>query len=357
MSMGVLLQWLYVRLMRRKTVTGVVTLLFAALLVAYNMWRPDAPVQKAILNQTYINISHRIMKDYASNSRNIPLLLLFTTFHPTLPKSHIFENTLRNWALLRPIVQPVMFYDTDLNRKWKERLKSLGWGLVPIPKPNAYDLPVLRFLFETAIDMYPAHYYGYANGDVLFDESLVLTLHALYQHPVIEDFFLIGRRINYPIPTGHQFYNLAEVRQYAGRDQAEMFIKEAQDYFITTKGGIPWDNIPSFVVGRVGYDNWLVSYAMQNGPVVIDGTNTLLCLHQTGSDGIYSGSKTKRLRTYNLDKVPRGFNYGLGTTDCALWFSRFSRRTTAIVFRRRSSKYCYGHQNTYFENQDLSLSD
>ena len=33
----------------------------------------------------------------------------------------------------------------------------------------------------------------------------------------------------------------------------------AVDYFITTRDGFPWASVPKVVVGRVGYDNWMVS--------------------------------------------------------------------------------------------------
>ena len=36
------------------------------------------------------------------------------------------------------------------------------------------------------------------------------------------------------------------------------FVTDAQDFFIVGKDSYPWSEIPDFVVGRVGYDNWLV---------------------------------------------------------------------------------------------------
>ena len=38
------------------------------------------------------------------------------------------------------------------------------------------------------------------------------------------------------------------------------FVTDAQDYFIAGKDSYPWSEIPDFVVGRVGFDNWLVSF-------------------------------------------------------------------------------------------------
>ena len=30
------------------------------------------------------------------------------------------------------------------------------------------------------------------------------------------------------------------------------------DYFISTNNGYPWADIPKVIIGRDGYDNWLV---------------------------------------------------------------------------------------------------
>ena len=32
----------------------------------------------------------------------------------------------------------------------------------------------------------------------------------------------------------------------------------SEDYFITTSNGFPWKRLPKVVVGRLGYDNWMV---------------------------------------------------------------------------------------------------
>lgn len=44
-----------------------------------------------------------------SSSSDEPLLCLFTTFKPSSSKFKIYENVLRNWALLGPRVQPILF--------------------------------------------------------------------------------------------------------------------------------------------------------------------------------------------------------------------------------------------------------
>ncbi len=40
----------------------------------------------------------------------------------------------------------------------------------------------------------------------------------------------------------------------------------------------------------MGYDNWLVSYAIDNGITVVDVSKTVQAVHQTGWDGNYASS-------------------------------------------------------------------
>ena len=37
----------------------------------------------------------------------------------------------------------------------------------------------------------------------------------------------------------------------------------AIDYFITTRNGYPCEVVPNFVIGKSGYDNWLLQKAVE----------------------------------------------------------------------------------------------
>ena len=66
---------------------------------------------------------------------------------------------------------------------------------------------------------------------------------------------------------------------------AKPFQDDAQDFFIVTRNGFPWDSIPDFIIGRPAYDNWLVDYVYHNGIDGVDVTKTVHAIHQTGTDG------------------------------------------------------------------------
>ncbi len=289
---------------------------------------PDVNVRKFVMEESYLPKMKSILEERGKKMQNdsIPLLVLFTTMHVTEGQSNIYRNTLQTWPLLKPLVKPVLLY-TSLELAWQEEAKRLGWELLQI-KQTFGGLPILRHMWLDVMSNFQAHYYAYANADILFDESLILTLISI--GPSLQDKapFIVGRRTNYPMKGSEQVDSLQGVRHLARRNTAELFTKHGEDYFITTSTGFPWKDIPDFVIGRVGYDNWLVSYAIQNYFYVIDATNTVLCLHQTGMDGNYAGFSHKYLNNINKELANSDFPYTLGKTDCAKVVTTFRSDTT-----------------------------
>lgn len=89
----------------------------------------------------------------------------------------------------------------------------------------------------------------------------------------------MGRRVNYdnqditPIPAG-----IAQQDEYINRRAKEgyLFQTDAEDYFIFTKNTLPWNVIKDVIIGRPGYDNYLVDYVYYHryGISLIDTTNS-----------------------------------------------------------------------------------
>ena len=291
---------------------------------------PDVNVRKFVMEESYLPKMKSILEERGKKMQNdsIPLLVLFTTMHVTEGQSNIYRNTLQTWPLLKPLVKPVLLYTSlELPVSWQEEAKRLGWELLQI-KQTFGRLPILRPMWLDVMSNYKAHYYAYANADILFDESLALTLISI--GPLLQDKapFIVGRRTNYPMTGSEQVDSLQAVRHLASRNLAKLFTEHGQDYFITTSTAFPWKDIPDFVIGRVGYDNWLVSYAIQNYLYVIDATNTVLCLHQSGTDGNYAGFTHKYLLNINKELANGDSLYiKLGKTDCAKVITTFHNDT------------------------------
>ena len=172
-------------------------------------------------------------------------------------------------------------------------------------------MPVLRSMFlhaQTINEITP--FYGYANGDILFDRDLVTTLEALkHGHDRFKQILVTGQRTDYNFKSDQELRSLSTVSRLASA--GKLHTSNAQDYFITTHSGFPWESIPDFVVGRVGYDTWLVATAINKNFSVIDVTATVTALHQTGRDGNIKRDLDDKNIHYHL---PGKFDYSDGLT-------------------------------------------
>jgi len=146
---------------------------------------------------------------------------------------------------------------------------------------------------------------AYCNGDIVFTKSLVQTLLAVRRlwTPVIaagarNGVLLVGRRTNVDIEHSTILHDDPSVESMS--ETGFLFNSDAQDYFIYSRGARNWAMMPEFVVGRPGYDNWLVDDAWRDESMdVIDVTRTLLAVHLTASDGNSAGHREASDKSYN----------------------------------------------------------
>lgn len=296
--------------------------------------------------------------------KNMKYLTIFTTMRDTPDKEEIHNNTIRNWVSLMPFVQPILYIEGNASGI-HIRARNAGWKLRPVPRLN-HGIPVFKAMYEDALSVMDTPYYAYANADILFDNSLVDTLSSLYESNIIDENFkwtaregsvkpnattaqldkrpatggllLIGRRTNVNITDIHRSpLSLKDTAKAYG----SLFVTNAQDYFITTKNGLPWSLIPELVIGRVGYDNWLVAETLDWKITTIDMSSVLLAIHQTGSDGNLAGWSTED-ETLCLNRVMVSpFDYRPGHTKCCRWVAERDVTGTIRIFRRRNiSKDC-----------------
>ena len=103
----------------------------------------------------------------------------------------------------------------------------------------------------------------------------------------------------------------------------------SEDFFFFTKDTFDWENIPDFVVGRVGWDSWLTQWALDHGVDVIDTTQLLHVSHLTGEVcspclARVHGSGRSLLRPpkalpYKLLRPPKALPYKLLRPPEARW--------------------------------------
>ena len=270
------------------------------------------------------------------------LLTLFTTVSKTEATKPIFMHTLQNWAKFKPVFTPVLFTN-DVSVESKTVAIEAGWTVLNVSKSAPNGLPILKYMFKDAMATFNSKYYGFANADILFTHNLVTTLTVLdYSNLSKNRTFMSGQRTNVVGVSDTEaasFHNISTASQARGT----LFQTSAEDYFITGKG-YNWNEGPDVVIGSLGYDNWLVFEARAEHNSAIDGTQTVLAVHQSLNNTSLYQSHLKDTALYNKGLIRtflRGLDppYPKGFTECLELYTMIEDGHV-VVRERKVNDYC-----------------
>jgi hypothetical protein len=115
-------------------------------------------------------------------------------------------------------------------------------------------------------------------------------------------FLMAGRRWDVEIPGPVNFEASSWENDLDGLARKTNRPRPAQwiDYFLFSKG-LYYKQIPEFVIGRPGWDNWLLWYPLSQGVPVIDASSEVVAVHQNhdygyhpdGEKGVWQGEEAQ----------------------------------------------------------------
>ena len=154
-----------------------------------NLTRKIPPVtqSKYIVNQDHLELVNnctfwnvtdfKVTQICSPVKRDDVLVTMFTTMHDSRKNHYLYENVLYLHSWLQPRVQPMLFVSSP--KEEEELVKdacTMGWHVLTAPTCDRNKLPVLKNMFLAAQKVQKSTFYCYANGDIIFDESLIKTL-------------------------------------------------------------------------------------------------------------------------------------------------------------------------------------
>ena len=134
---------------------------------------------------------------------------------------------------------------------------------------------------------------------------------------------VIGRRHDVPV-TNETLYLPGDVEN-AASSKGTLHPPYGIDYFAVAGNHYPWHHVPDLVIGRPGYDNFLVATATLYNVSVVDATDTVVALHQTDMDGNGAGHFSKN-NNYNrkiIRKYPTVYRV-CWRTDCTRYKTKLA---------------------------------
>jgi len=208
----------------------------------------------------------------------------------------IQRNAINSWLKLSPKPNIILFgiENEDIKNEFND--KNITY--LPIKDYNEYETPYINKIFESAIENSTTDALCYVNSDIILFNDFPKTVANLIAN---KKYFGVGRRYNVEIQEILNFNDQNKIRNHY-LNSTDLDIYTGSDYFIFNKHSIK--NIPSFLIGRTCWDNWLMYYAAKNKLNLTDCSSEIECLHQKHD---YSHIKTNTNNHYK--GIEREYNF------------------------------------------------
>lgn len=182
-------------------------------------------------------------------------------------------NAINSWRRLTPKCEIILFGGGPGISPW---LRHTGIVHVSDVPRSGHGTPLLAEVFNKAREFATGQVMMFSNCDMLYFDDLYQAL-SLVQ---LDRFMLCGRRWDYDLPEEIPFDDSdrwEKVRAVRG-SEGRMHGPAGLDFFIFPRS-MEFD-MPPFVVGRPGWDSWLLWKMRDSGIPVIDGTAVITAIHQ-----------------------------------------------------------------------------
>ena len=150
---------------------------------------------------------------------------------------------------------------------------------LPEVETSKTNIPYISSIFEIAETHIHTPYYVYSNSDILLDNSALPKLRNFLRLSKFENFLLTARRRNIPLSETINYTqeDWSEHLRTVDANQGTWDQPYAIDFFFMNKGWLK--NIPPLLVGRAGWDNWMLHNAQKHMISIIDASDYIRLYH------------------------------------------------------------------------------
>ena len=215
------------------------------------------------------------------------LLTLFSAPKPfTNPHiAMIQRNAIKSWTLLPDVEVILLGEETGL----AEAAKELGVKHLPNVARNESGTPLISSMFQLARENSNSELLCIINADmILMPDFVEATLES--NSLLLQKFVLLSQRWDYDIASPLDFAEGWESRlRESVRKQNQLHRPAGSDFFLFPKSC--YQDIPNFIIGRAGWDNWMIYKARSEKWPVIDCTPSVMIVHQNHDYSHLPGGK------------------------------------------------------------------
>ncbi len=206
----------------------------------------------------------------------MPLLTLFSAPKPfTHPHIAVIQrNAVRSWVALGEEVEVFLVGDED---GIGQASAECGAGWLPDVRRNEAGTPLVSSIVDLARRAGRAPLLAYVNADVMLLPDFIPAARQVSAQ--LERFLLIGQRWDLDVRAALDFGPGWDARLRADlHARGRLHQPAGSDYFLFPAA--VFTETPDFAIGRAGWDNWMIYQARRQGWPVVDGTPSLVVIHQ-----------------------------------------------------------------------------
>ena len=216
----------------------------------------------------------------------MPLITLFSAPKPfTNPHiAMIQRNAIKSWTLLPDVEVILLGEEIGL----AEVAKELGVKHLPAVARNKSGTPLISSMFQLARENSNSDLLCIINADMVLMPDFVEA--ARRSRMLRDKYVLLSQRWDYDITKPINFAAGWESQLVeAVRKQNQLHRPAGSDFFLFPKAC--YADIPNFIIGRAGWDNWMIYKARAEKWAVIDCTPSVMIVHQNHDYSHLPGGK------------------------------------------------------------------
>lgn len=203
------------------------------------------------------------------------MVTIFTIPKPFIdPHINIIQrNAIESWTLLRPQCDVALIGNDEGVAQVAE---EFNLPHLPQVRCNEFGTPLFDSAFRLAHRFNQDNILLYLNADIILPPEFA----KIFQYLPSDNFLVVGQRWDLDVKNLIDYSNKSW--DVILRDSLRRFGKihppAGSDYFIFRYES--FKNIPSFAVGRIGWDNWMIYEARRKKFAAIDATEFAAAIHQ-----------------------------------------------------------------------------
>jgi hypothetical protein len=271
------------------------------------------------------------------------MLTVFSTPKPFAGHIDVIQrNAILSWQRLHPDIEIILVGD---DAGAAEVCAELGIRHITQVERNKYGTKYLASIYDRVQEVARHRVLCHVNCDIVLMSDFLRAAEVVTRTQ--KQFLMAGRRWDIdtqsPLDFGAADWEngLQKYAMKTGRQRPAQWI----DYFLFPKG-LYYKKIPEFVIGRPGWDNWLLWHPLAHGLPVVDASATVVAVHQNhdygyhpaGEKGVWEGEEARenyrlhegKFRT--LDNATYVLNGQVLKPNHRRWLTAAKNRTVAGLY-------------------------